>query len=147
MMLECEKSVFLRLQSVHKKKHNKQITTENASSRHLINLLTCCCCCCFLCHSNISVIYRRSVNLTTLLLDLRPPHDQRKLCDRADVQTHGSVVRARQTALANTAHRTSENANSTFLLTEMLGNLQFQGVLKNRYIAGQWLNMCGRVAS
>ena len=49
-----------------------------------------------------------------------------------------------QTALANTAPRTSENANSTFLLPETLGNLQFQGVLKSRYIAGQWLNMCGR---
>ena len=53
---------------------------------------------------------------------------------------------ALKTALANTAPRTSENANSTFLLTETLGNLQFQGVLKSRYIAGQWLNMCGRVA-
>ena len=53
---------------------------------------------------------------------------------------------APQTALANAAHRTPENANSTFLLTEALGNLQFQGVLKSRYIAEQWLNMCGRVA-
>ena len=53
---------------------------------------------------------------------------------------------ALQTALANTAPGTSENANSTFLLTETLGNLQFQGVLKNRHIAGQWLYMCGRVA-
>ena len=53
---------------------------------------------------------------------------------------------ALQNALANIAPRTSENANhSTFLLTEMLGNLQFKGVL-SRYIAGQWLNMCGRVA-
>ena len=42
--------------------------------------------------------------------------------------------------------RTSENPNSTFLLTETLGYLQFQGVLKSRYIAGQGLNMCGRVA-
>ena len=48
---------------------------------------------------------------------------------------------ALQTALANTAPRTSENANSTFLLTEALINLQFRGVLKNRYIAGQWLNL------
>ena len=54
-------------------------------------------------------------------------------------------LRALQTALANTAPRTSD-ANSTFLLTETLGNLQFQGVRKSRYIAGQWLNMCGRVA-
>ena len=46
---------------------------------------------------------------------------------------------ALQTALANTAPR-------TFLLPETLGNLQFQGVLKSRYIAGQWLYMCGRVA-
>ena len=38
---------------------------------------------------------------------------------------------ALQTALANTAPRTSENANSTFLLTETLDNLQFQGVLKD----------------
>ena len=53
---------------------------------------------------------------------------------------------ALQTALANTTPRTSENANSTFLLTKTLGNLQFQGVLKSRYIAGQWLNVCGRVA-
>ena len=53
---------------------------------------------------------------------------------------------ALQTALANTAHRMSENAKSTFLLTETPGNLQFQCVLKSRYIAGQWLNMCGRVA-
>ena len=37
---------------------------------------------------------------------------------------------ALQTALANTAPRTSENANSTFSLTETLGNLHFQGVLK-----------------
>ena len=48
---------------------------------------------------------------------------------------------ALQTALANTAHRTSENANSTFLLTEVLINLEFCGVLKSRYIAGQWLNL------
>ena len=48
---------------------------------------------------------------------------------------------ALQTALANTAPRTSENANSTFLLTETLGSLQFQGVLKGRYIAGQWLKV------
>ena len=48
---------------------------------------------------------------------------------------------ALQTALANTATRTSENANSTFLLTEALINLQFRGVLKNRYIAGQWFNL------
>ena len=48
---------------------------------------------------------------------------------------------ALQTALANTAPRTSENANSTFLLTEALINLQFGGVLKSRYIAGQWLNL------
>ena len=48
---------------------------------------------------------------------------------------------ALQTALANTAPRTSENANSTFLLTEALINLQFRGVLKNRYIAGQWFNL------
>ena len=48
---------------------------------------------------------------------------------------------ALQTALANTAHRKSENANSTFLLTEALINLQFRGVLKSRYIAGQWLNL------
>ena len=34
-----------------------------------------------------------------------------------------------QTALANAAPRTSENANSTFLLTETLVNLQFKGVL------------------
>ena len=47
---------------------------------------------------------------------------------------------ALQTALANTAPRTSENVNSTFLLTEALINLQFRGVLKSRYIAGQWLN-------
>ena len=53
---------------------------------------------------------------------------------------------ALQTALANTAPRTSENANSTFLLSETLSNLQFHGVLKSRYIAGQWINMCGRVA-
>ena len=53
---------------------------------------------------------------------------------------------ALQTALVNTLPRTSENANSTFLLTETLDNLQFQGVLKSRYISGQWLNMCGRVA-
>ena len=51
-----------------------------------------------------------------------------------------------QTALANVAPRTSENANSTFLLTEMLGNLQFRCVLKSRYIAGQWVYMCRRVA-
>ena len=43
---------------------------------------------------------------------------------------------ALQTALANTAPRMSENANSTFLLTEALINLQFRGVLKSRYIAG-----------
>ena len=36
MMLECEKKVFLWLQSVHKK-----ITTENAPSTHLVDLLTC----------------------------------------------------------------------------------------------------------
>ena len=48
---------------------------------------------------------------------------------------------ALQTALANTAPRTSENANSTFLLTEALINLQFRGVLKSRYIARQWLNL------
>ena len=53
---------------------------------------------------------------------------------------------ALQTALANTGPRTSENANSTFLLTETLGNLRFQCVLKSCYIAGQWLYMCGRVA-
>ena len=53
---------------------------------------------------------------------------------------------ALQTALAITNTRTSENANSAFLLTETLGNLQFQGILKSRYIAGQWLNMCGRMA-
>ena len=53
---------------------------------------------------------------------------------------------ALQTALANTPPRTSENSNSIFLLTDTLGNLQSQGVLKNRYIAGQWLNMCGRMA-
>ena len=47
-----------------------------------------------LCHSiSISVTYRRSVNLTTLFLDLRPPYDQRKLCDRAEVQTRVSAVR------------------------------------------------------
>ena len=34
-----------------------------------------------------------AANLTTQFLDLRPPHDQRKLCDRAEVQTHGSAVR------------------------------------------------------
>ena len=43
---------------------------------------------------------------------------------------------ALQIALANTAPRRSENAYSIFLLTETLGNLQFQGVLKSRYIAG-----------
>ena len=48
---------------------------------------------------------------------------------------------ALQTALANTAPRTSENANSTFLLTEALINLQFRGVLKGRYIEGQWLTL------
>ena len=48
---------------------------------------------------------------------------------------------ALQTALANTAHRTSENAKATFLLTETLDNLQFQGVLKSRYIAGQWFKL------
>ena len=48
---------------------------------------------------------------------------------------------ALQTALANTAPRTSENANSIFLLTEALINLQFRGVLKSRYSAGQWLNL------
>ena len=53
---------------------------------------------------------------------------------------------ALQTALANTAPTTSENANSTFLLTETLDNLQFQCVLKSHYIAGQWLYMCGRLA-
>ena len=42
---------------------------------------------------------------------------------------------ALQTALANTTPRTSENANSTFLLTEALINLQFRGVLKSRYIS------------
>ena len=42
---------------------------------------------------------------------------------------------ALQTALANTAPRTS--ANSTFLLTEAPINLQFRGVLKSRYITGQ----------
>ena len=47
---------------------------------------------------------------------------------------------ALQTALANTAPRRSENANFTFLLTEALVNLQFLGVLKSGYIAGQWLN-------
>ena len=47
---------------------------------------------------------------------------------------------ALQTALANTAPRMSEDVNSTFLLTEALINLQFCGVLKSRYIAGQWLN-------
>ena len=53
---------------------------------------------------------------------------------------------ALQTTLAITAPRASEIDYSTFLLTETLGNLQLQGVLKNCYIAGQWLNMCGRVA-
>ena len=48
---------------------------------------------------------------------------------------------ALETALTNTAPRTSENANSTFLLTEALINLQFRGFLKSRYIAGQWLNL------
>ena len=48
---------------------------------------------------------------------------------------------ALQTALANTAPRTPENANSTSLLTEALINLQFYGVLKSRYIAGQWFNL------
>ena len=48
---------------------------------------------------------------------------------------------ALQTALANTAPRTSESANSTFLLAEALINLQFRGVLKSRYIAGQWLKL------
>ena len=43
---------------------------------------------------------------------------------------------ALQTALANTAPRTSENANFTLLLTEALINLPFRGVLKSRYIAG-----------
>ena len=47
---------------------------------------------------------------------------------------------ALQTALANTAPRTSENASSTCSLTEALINLQFRGVVKSRYIAGQWLN-------
>ena len=46
-----------------------------------------------------------------------------------------------QTALANTVPKTSENANSTFLLTETLGNLQFHGVLKSDCFAGQWLNV------
>ena len=36
---------------------------------------------------------------------------------------------ALQTTLANTAPRTSENANSTFLVTEARINLQFRGVL------------------
>ena len=36
---------------------------------------------------------------------------------------------ALRTALANAPPRTSENANSTFLLTETFGNLQFQDVL------------------
>ena len=53
---------------------------------------------------------------------------------------------ALQTALSNTAPRTSEHANAICLLTEMLGNLQFQCVPKSHYIAGQWLNMCGRLA-
>ena len=48
---------------------------------------------------------------------------------------------ALQTPLANTAPRTSENATTTFLLTEELINLQFRGVLKSRYNAGQWLNL------
>ena len=48
---------------------------------------------------------------------------------------------ALQTALANTAPRTSENANSIFLLTDTLINLQFRGFLKSRYIVGQWLNV------
>ena len=52
---------------------------------------------------------------------------------------------ALQTALANTAPRRSENVNSTFfLLTEPLGNLHFQGVLKSRYIAGQWHSILTR---
>ena len=46
-----------------------------------------------------------------------------------------------KTPLANTALRTSENAYSAFLLTEALINLQFRGVLKSRYIAGQWFNL------
>ena len=62
-----------------------------------------------------------------------------------DLQSE-ALQTALQTALANTAPGTSENDNSTFLLTETMGNLQFQGVLNSRYIAGQWLNMCGRVA-
>ena len=33
------------------------------------------------------------LNLTTLFLDPRPPYDQRKLCDRAEVQTRVSAVR------------------------------------------------------
>ena len=45
-------------------------------------------------------------------------------------------LEALQTAPANTVPGTSENDNSTFLLTEMPGNLQFQCVLKSRYIAG-----------
>ena len=62
--------------------------------------------------------------------------------DRAEVQTQSDLqLEALQTALANTAPRTSENANSTFLLTEAPINLQFHGVLKSRYIAGQWLNL------
>ena len=48
---------------------------------------------------------------------------------------------ALQTALASTAPRTSENANSTFLLTKTLINFKFRGVLKSRYIAGQWLKL------
>ena len=50
-------------------------------------------------------------------------------------------LEALQTALANTVPRTSENANSTFLFTEALINLQFRCVLKSRYIAGQWYNL------
>ena len=85
MMPECEKNVFLWLQSVHKK-----ITTENASSTHLIDLSTCFC---FMPQHQYFSHITAVVNLTTLFLDLRPPYDQRKLCDRAEVQTRVSAVR------------------------------------------------------
>ena len=52
---------------------------------------------------------------------------------------------ALQTALANTAPRTSENVNSTFFLIEARIKLQFRGVLKSLYLQDNDLT-CGRVA-
>ena len=69
-----------------------------------------------------------------------------ELCDRAEVQTRVSAVRGAADCASDHSSQNVRNANSTFLLTETLGNLQFLGVLKSHYIAGQWLNLCERVA-